>query len=177
MRDYETRIIGSALYVSKEWRDVCQRVLDTLRIPRLTRIFICYCGGNIDIASKTRRILLNQLRGVTNIPNIPDDVSFSILLDRIPTVFNKDMILASSAIPIMKERKNTFESLWGIDKENYSRIYAMLWKNQGDFPVHTMNFYDEAMGTIYGINHRITTDPVYPIFVHLTFLVIWYGIM
>lgn len=177
MRDYETRIIGSALYVNKEWRDVCQQLIDNLRIPRLTRIFICYCGGNTDVVTKTRHILLNQLRLVAGIPNIPDDVSFSMLLDRIPTIFNKDMILASSAIPSMMEHKNTFEFIWGLDKENYSRIYEMMWKNQGDFPVRTINLYDEAMGIIYGINRRITMDPGYPIYVHLSFLVVWYEIL
>lgn len=177
VRNYEMSVIGLALYVSKEWRVACQRVFDVLRIPRLTRLFICYYGGNTDIATKTRHALLTQLRQMTNIPNIPDDVSFSTLLDRIPTVFNRDMILASSAIPIMTERKNKFESIWGVDKENYSHIYTMMWKNQRETPVHVMNFYDEAMGAIYGTYGKVDTDHIYHIFIHLTFLVLWYEIL
>ena len=169
----EWSALGACLYVNSTWRACVQKTISDYNAPPLSRLFICYCGGNYDIAPNIKIILLNHIRNIMNNPYIPDNVDFHNLSIVVPNFGNEGLVPDPKHLDYMYSVVKDFNEKWGTDAQN-NNIMLHIYG-----PVKVIQAYYEWIGryTVEQGTTSLGTDNPQNLTSHITFITLWYGLL
>lgn len=178
INNLELRTIGTLLYVSKNCREIARYQLIEHRIPRLSRLFICYCGNSgTTLAGYIRHAMLQQIRVCMNNPYIPDGISFADLINVTPNFHDEGLIPDPNHLQRMQEAYEEFVRRNGYDKQNNKYIYHTVLYRQGKFNESARISYHELVGKHFAAITSNKGSASDDLIFHISFLITWYALL